>query len=138
MAKHILYDASVVLNGVNLSDHVESVEYEAEINDQPAAAMGDDEDYAMPGTRVIKDIKLNMYQDFAASKTYATLMPLWTARSTFTATIKPTSGANASTNPAFSVSVFIKSFPVVSGKRGDRHMSQVVLKPAGISSIATS
>lgn len=138
MAKHVLTDASVVINGVDLSDHCESVEYEVETNDQPAAAMGELEDYSMPGTRVVKDIKLNMYQDFAASKTYATLMTLWTNRSTFTTTIKPTSSANATTNPAFSLSTFIKSFPVISGKRGDRHMSPVVLKPASVSSIATS
>lgn len=138
MAKHVLYNASVVLNSVDLSDHVESVEYAVETNDAPAAAMGDAEDYSMPSTRVVKDIALNMYQDFAASKTYATLMTLWTNRTTFTATVKADSGANATTNPAFSVSVFIKSFPVVSGKRGEGHMTQVVLKPAGISSIATS
>lgn len=138
MAKHVLYNASVVLNSVDLSDHVDSVELKASMNDQPAAAMGDVEDYAMPGTRVIDDITLNMYQDFAASKTYATLMTLWTNRTTFTATIKADSGANATTNPAFSVSVFIKSFPIVSGKRGDGHMTQVVLKPAAAMSIATS
>lgn len=138
MAKHVLYNASVVLNSVDLSDHVDSVELKASMNDQPAAAMGDVEDYAMPGTRVIDDITLNMYQDFASSKTYATLMTLWTNRTTFTATIKADSGANATTNPAFSVSVFIKSFPIVSGKRGDGHMTQVVLKPAAAMSIATS
>ena len=86
MAKHVLYNASVVLNSVDLSDHVDSVELKATLNDQPAAAMGDVEDYSMPGTRVIDDITLNMYQDFAASKTYATLMTLWTNRTTFTAT----------------------------------------------------
>lgn len=138
MAKHVLYNASVVLNSVDLSDHVDSVELKASMNDQPAAAMGDVEDYAMPGTRVIDDITLNMYQDFASSKTYATLMTLWTNRTTFTATIKADSGANATTNPAFSVSVFIKSFPIVSGKRGDGHMTQVVLKPAAVMTIATS
>lgn len=138
MAKHVLYNATVSLNGVDLSDHVESVELGVEINDQPAAAMGDAEDYAMAGTRVVRDITLNMFQDFASSKTYATLMTLWTNRTSFNAVIKADSGANAPTNPQFTVSVFIKSFPVVSGKRGDAHMSQVVLKPAGTLSIATA
>lgn len=138
MAKHILYNASVVLNGVDLSDHVESVEFVPALNSQNAAAMSDVEDYSMPGTRVIGDISLNMYQDFAASKTYATLMTLWTNRTTFNAVIKADAGANATTNPQFTVAVFVKSFPVVSGSRGDRHMTQVVLAPAGVMSIATS
>jgi hypothetical protein len=138
LAKHVLYNASVVLNSVDLSDHVDSVSFVVTINGQAAAAMADAEDYSMPGTRVVSDITLNMYQDFAASKTYATLMTLWTNRTSFNAVIKADSGANATTNPQFTVSCFIKSFPVVSGNRGDRHMTQVVLAPAGILAIATS
>lgn len=135
MAKHILYDASVVLNSVDLSDHVESIEYTLQINKQAAAAMSEVEDYSMAGTRVIGDITLTMYQDFASSKTYATLQGLWTNRTTFTAVVKPTSSSASATNPSFSVSVFIASFPVVSGSRGDRHMSQLVLAPASVMAI---
>jgi len=136
VAKHVLYNPTVSLNGVDLTDHVESVSFVSTINGQPAAAMGDVEDYAMPGTRKVSPITLNMFQDFASSKTYATLMTLWTNRTSFNAVIKPDSGAAASTNPQFTVSVFISSFPVVSGKRGDAHMSQLVLEPAGIMSIS--
>lgn len=138
MAKHILYNASVTLNSVDLSDHVESVEFSVQTNAQPAAAMADVEDYSMPGTRVVGDITLNMYQDFASSKTYATLMTLWTNRTSFNSVIKADAGATAATNPSFTTSVFISSYPVVSGTRGDRHMTQVVLKPAGIMSIAVA
>ena len=41
MAKHILYDAEVVVNSVDLSDHVESVEFPAGLNSHPAAAMSE-------------------------------------------------------------------------------------------------
>lgn len=136
MAKHILYNASVTLNSVDLSDHVESVEYTLQINAQAAAAMSEVEDYSMPGTRVVGDISLNMYQDFASSKTYQTLQGLWTNRTSFNAVVKPDSASAATTNPQFTVSVFIKSFPVVSGSRGDRHMTQLVLAPAGVMSIS--
>lgn len=138
MAKHVLYNASITLNSVDLSDHVESVSFTVELNDQDAAAMQDVEDYSMPSTRKVSDIKFKMYQDFASSKTYATLMTLWTNRTSFNAVIKADSGANATTNPQFTVSSFIKSFPVVDGKRGDRHMTDLVLKPAGVMTIATS
>jgi hypothetical protein len=138
MAKHVLYNASVVLNAVDLSDHVDSVSFVVGLNDAPSAGMTEAEDYSMQGTRVVSDITLNLFQDFAASKVYATLMTLWTNRTAFNAIIKADSGANATTNPQFTVSVFIKTFPVVSGKRGDGHMTQLVLKPAGALSIATS
>jgi hypothetical protein len=131
MAKHVLYDASVVLNSVDLSDHCESVAFVVTINGQAAAAMSEAEDYEMPGTRKVSDITLTMYQDFASSKVYATLMTLWTNRTTFNAAIKATSSAPSATNPLFTVATFIRTFPVVNGNRGDRHMSQLVLAPAG-------
>lgn len=138
MAKYVSYNASVVLNAVDLSDHVESVSFVVTLNDQPGAAMSDVEDYSIAGTRKVSPITLNMYQDFAASKVYATLMTLWTNRTSFNAVIKADSGANATTNPQFTVSVFISSFPVLDVTRGQRHMSQVVLTPAGVLAIATS
>jgi len=138
VAKHILYNASVTLNSVDLSDHVESVELKVETASQPAAAMGDIEDYSIPGTRAVSDITINLFQDFASSKTYATLMTLWTNRTSFNAVIKADAGSKAPTNPEFTTSVFIKSFPVVSGKRGDTHMTQLVLAPAAAMSIATA
>ena len=98
--------------------------------------MQDVEDYSMPSTRKVSDIKIKLYQDFASSKTYATLMTLWTNRTSFNAVIKADSGANATTNPQFTTSVFISQFPVVSGTRGDRHMTQVVLKPAAVMTIS--
>lgn len=138
MAKHVLYQPVITLNGVDLTDHVESVSFSVTLNDQPAAAMGDVEDYSMAGTRKVSDISLNMFQDFAASETYATLMTLWTNRTSFNCVMKPDNAATSATNPQFTVSVIISSFPVISGKRGDGHMSQVVLKPAGIMTIAVA
>lgn len=136
MAKHVFYNASVLLNSVDVSDRVESVEFTLGINGQPAAAQGEVQDYEMPGTQTISDITLNMYQDFAASKTYATIKPLWANRATFNAVIKPDAGGVAATNPQFTVPVFIKAFPPISATRGDRHMTQVVLGIGGVLQIA--
>lgn len=138
MAKHILYNAYITLNAVDLSDHDNRLEFVVGINDQPAAAMGDAEDYSMPGTRKVSPIQAEFYQDFAASKVYATLMALWTARSTFNCVMKPDAGATATTNPQFTVSVFLSNMPVISGERGNRHMTAVTLMPAGVLAIATA
>lgn len=138
MAKHVLYNASVVVNSVDLSDHVESVTYEEGIEGQRADAMSETQKYEMPGLIEISDITVNFYQDYAASKVYATIHPLVVARSTFTVTVKADAGANATTNPAFSITCFVRKAPFVSGSHGERHMSQVTFAPAGVQSIATS
>lgn len=138
MAKHVLYNADVVVNGVNLSDHVESVSYEEGLNGQMASAMGEAQDYEMPSTIKIGDITINFYQDFAAAKVYATIHPLVVNRSTVNLSIKADAGANATTNPQFTIPVFVRNKPVFNGTRGDRHMTQVVFAPAGLQTVATS
>jgi hypothetical protein len=138
VAKHIFYNNSLVVNGVDLSDHVESFSLEAGINKQAAAAMGEIQDYDMPGTQVITDPTVTFYQDYATAKVYQTLVGLYTNRTVFNIVAKADAGANAPTNPAWTVPVFISKMPVMMGKRGDRHMAAVTLAPAGLATIAIS
>jgi hypothetical protein len=138
MAKHIFYNCSLIVNSVDLSDHVEQFTLEAGMNKQAAAAMGEIQDYDMPGTQVITDPAVTFYQDYATAKVYQTLVALFSARSTFNIVAKADSGANAPTNPAWTVPVFILKMPVMMGKRGDRHLAAVTLAPAGLATIATS
>lgn len=135
MAKHILYNASLVVNGVDLSDHVEKISYTEGLNSQAAAAMSEAQDYEMPSTIKISDISVTFYQDFAANKVYQTIHPLVAARSTFNIVVKADSGAAASTNPQFTIAVFVRNNPVFNGSRGDRHMVDVVFAPAGAQAI---
>jgi hypothetical protein len=129
---------SFVANSVDLSDHVEQLTLEANTNKQVAAAMQDLVDYDMPGTLMISDIAVTFYQDYAVAKVYATIETVWAARSTFNVVCKADAGANAATNPAWTIPVFVLKMPVMMGKRGDRHMTACVLAPAGAYSIATS
>lgn len=138
MAKHVLYNASVVVNSVDLSDHDNQLEYTVGLNGQPAAAMGEVQDYEMPGTQTVSPIKAKFFQDFASGKVYATLMPLYTNRTTFNIVMKTDAGATSGTNPAHTVPVFIGSMPIISGTRGDAHMIDVTFTPAGLLSVATS
>lgn len=138
MAKHIFYDPSITVNSVDLSAHTKRISFVVTIVGQPASAVNDLEDYEMPGLRKVSPITVDFYQDFAASKTYATLNGLWTNRTSFNVVIKNSSGAVSATNPSFTVSCFISSFPIVAGTHGESHMSQCVFAPAGALTIATS
>lgn len=138
MAKHVLYNSSLTVNGVDLSDHVKSISYTEGLNDADAAAMTEVQDYSMPGTINISDVTVTFFQDYASAKVYATIHPLVIARTTFNIIVKADAGANATTNPAFTLPVFVKTNPFVNGTRGDGHMIQVVFKAAGVQSVATS
>ncbi len=136
MAKHVLYDVSLTVNGVDLSDHVESVSFVATTNGQAAAAMSEVNDYEMPGTLKLSDPQVTFYQDYASAKVYATLQAAWAARTTFNIVAKPTSSAASATNPQWTIPVFVKTHPVLAASRGDRHMAPVVFGVAGAHSIS--
>lgn len=130
MAKHVLYDAVVTVNSVTLTDRVESISWNTGIAKQPAAAMSEAQSYSMAGVQEVDDIEIVFYQDYANSNVYQTLTALYQARTTFILTAKAASGADAATNPNFTISVFIGKMPFINGKRGDRHMAPVTFVPA--------
>src|SRR5262245_62507452 len=111
--KHVLWDVSLKIDDVDLSDHVESIEITVGINKQAAAAMSELQDYSMAGTITITDPKVTFYQDYAASKVYATLMTAWQARTTFDVIAKPASGISSPTNPQWTIPCFVGEMPVI-------------------------
>lgn len=136
--KHILWDVSLKIDDQDLSDHVESLEFTVGTNKQAAAAMTEIQDYSMAGTLTITDPKVTFYQDYATSKVYATLIAAWKDRTTFNVVAKPNSGPAAEDNPEWTVPCFVGEMPVMTGTRGDRHMSAVTLTVAGVFAIATT
>jgi hypothetical protein len=134
--KHVLYDVSLVLNSVDLSDHVDSVEFHVGTNKQPGAAMGTLQDASIAGTLTVSDPKMTFFQDYNTSKVYQTMLALWQARTTFNVVAKASSAAKGPTNPEWTIPVFIAEMPLMTGGRGDRHMAPVTLAVAGDLSIA--
>lgn len=135
MAEFVFTDASVVINAVDLSDHVRQVtlNYSAELQDD--TAMGDDTRSRIGG---LKDwsMELEFNQDFAAAEVDVTLFPL--VGSTFTVTLKPTSAAVSATNPSYSGTGILESYPPLGGSVGDLATTSVTIQAAGTLTRATS
>ncbi len=137
--KHMLYDVTLTVNSVNLSDHVESIEWMTQTNSGRGDAMGDTQQYDMALLLQVTDIKVTFYQDFAAAKVYATLYAAWSVPQTyFNVVAKASSAATSATNPQFTISCFVKSMPLIKGTHGDRHMADATFGVAGNLAVATS
>jgi hypothetical protein len=136
--KHMLWDVVLKIGTVDLSNHVESVEFTVGINSQAAAAMGEIQDYSMGGTLTITDPKVTFYQDFAAASVYATLQTAWAARTVFDLIGQAASGVSSPTNPKWTIPCFVGEAPVISGTRGDRHMTSITFAVAGAYTVNTS
>src|SRR3954469_1581700 len=99
MAIFTLTDATVIINGVTLSDHADSVT----VNDGRDAV--DITAFGATNKAVAKglgdaSISIEMFQDFAAGKTHATLQPLLGSSTPVAVEVRATSAGRSATNPA--------------------------------------
>ena len=135
MAKFVLNDASVVINSVDLSDHVSSVTLDITSDEILTTAMGSDFNTRLGG---LKDgsLSLEFQNDFAASEVDATLWPLLGTVTTFE--VKPTSDAVSATNPKYSGSVLINNVQPLANGVGELATMSVTFPTSGTISRATS
>lgn len=117
MGHLILRDASVVFNGVDMSDHVASVEINTSREDGDDTAMGAEGKSRLAGLRD-ESISLTLRQDFAASEVDATFWPVYIAGTAVTVVIKPTSAAVGAGNPSFTASVLVLEYAPLAGEVG--------------------
>ena len=131
MAVEILKSCSVTINAVDLSSLVESVQITHAAERVEITSMGmTSRRYA---TGLAADaMSINFYNDFAATKTEATLYPL--VGTTTTVIVKPASGATSATNPTYTYSnAFVESHtPLGTGKVGEVPMTQITLSGGDI------
>src|SRR5215831_9967448 len=100
MAIAVLTNAQVFIGGVDVSDHVSKVTLEDTRDTVEITAMGA---VNKAVTKGLGDGKatIDFFQDFAASKTHATLQPLIGSTAGTSVEVRPVNGARSTTNPAF-------------------------------------
>lgn len=118
MAKQILRDCVIVVNGVDFSDHTSSVEITAEKDDIDTTSFDGSGRERKAGLQD-NSFVINFQQDFAASEVDATLWPLWNAETEFTVAIKPTTAAISTTNPEYSGTCILLEYSPLNGDVGE-------------------
>jgi len=118
MAITVLTNAQVIVNGVDLSDHVDQVTVEDMRDSVEVTAMGASNKAYTKGLGDAK-ITVEFFQDFAAGKTYATLQPLIGNTSTIQIEVRPVNAARSATNPGMVLQAYLMTFNSLDGKVGD-------------------
>src|SRR5215467_4636742 len=118
MAISVLTDAFVQINGVTLSDHASKVTVEDNRDSVDITAMGATSKAVTKGLGDAK-ITVDLFQDFAAGKTHATLQPLLASSTPVTIEVRPTSGARSTTNPAALMSGLLMNYNFIDGGVGE-------------------
>lgn len=136
MAKFVMRDGFVEVNGVDLSDHCSSVTVESTADDVDLTA------FTTAGYREFgvgfksATISATFFQDFAPSSVHQTLQPLYDAGGTFNVTVKASQAATSGSNPEISLPVArMFGYNPLAGGVGDASTFDVEFRNAGTAGI---
>jgi hypothetical protein len=130
MAKIVLRDAFIQVDGVDLSDHASSVTIETKFDLQDATGFGSRFKANLQGLGDAT-ATVNFLQDFDAASVDATLWPLSQSGEPFEIVVKPTSAAVSETNPSYTMQAILSTYNPLDGKVGDVSATQVAFNNAG-------
>jgi hypothetical protein len=131
MARIVLTDVSVLINNVDLSDHISSVEISKSIDEVETTAFGDKGRTRIGGLED-SSITLDFHQDFAAASVEATIAPL--VGGTAGIKIRPlgTATGPSAANPEYSGTVLITEWTPIGGAVGDLATASVTWPVSGV------
>jgi len=118
MAITVLTDCHVIVNSVVLSDHAAQVTIEDNRTEVDITAFGATNKTVTKGLGDGK-ITIEMFQDFAAGETHATLQPLIGSTTAVPVEIRPTSAARSATNPAALMQGLLMNYNMLAGSVGE-------------------
>lgn len=127
MAIHVLTNASLVYNSIDLSAYVRSITVTMSSEDVDITAMGATARAHAAGLRDDR-IEVEFFQDFAASKVDATIVAQQ-GGSGATMVIKPTTAAVSSTNPSYTLTAVPFDYQPMSGTVGEANTINVTFLP---------
>lgn len=124
----VLFDAFILINSVNVSDHGNKVEVPFSVDEEDTTAFGQQWKARVGG---LKDASLNIdfFNDFVAAQLDATMFALLGTVTTFE--VRPTSGARSTANAAYTGSIFVKEWKPIFGSVGKLAVSSVSFPTSG-------
>lgn len=131
MAKHVLRNATISVNGTDLSDHCSSVTLEDSADEIDFTSFGAS-NYRehSPG---MKDatVTAEFFNDFAAASVDAVLSACYSSSTAFPVVVKADSAAVSSTNPSFTLSSKLYTYSPLSGGVGEANTTSATFRLSG-------
>lgn len=138
MARIVLTDAKVTINGVNLSDHIASITLNESADVVETTAFSNTAKTRVAGLRD-NSVTLEFHQDFASSSVEATINGTSSLVGTVTSiVVQPTSSAVGATNPTYSFSALVSEWTPLNGSVGELSTASVTWPISGAITKAVS
>lgn len=132
MARIVLTDAKVTINGVNLSDHLASITINESVDVVETTAFSSTAAKTRVGGLRDNSVTLEFHQDFAAASVEATINGTSSLVGTLTTiVVQPTSSAVGATNPSYTFSALVSEWTSLSGSVGELSTASVTWPISG-------
>jgi hypothetical protein len=118
MAKYIIDDPVVTIDGDDHSDHFSSVTIEAEFERVSVTAFGADFNEYLSGLGEAT-ITIEAFQDHATNELDQNMWPIYINKTPVEITVRPTSAAVSSQNPEYSMTGVLSTYAPISGAKGE-------------------
>lgn len=129
MAKLVLTDAKVVINSVNLSDHITNITLDTKTDVVETTGFSQTSKNRVAGL-IDNTVTLDFVQDFASASVEATIYPL--IGTVVAMTVAPTSGADVITsNPTYSFNALVSDWTPLKGAVGQLSTASVTWSISG-------
>ncbi len=131
MTEFVLDDAEIVINSIDLSDHVLSATLNITRDLPEDTSMGDFTTTRLAGVRDWS-LEVTFKQDFDSGSVDATLWGVYNGDAAVAVTIKPDkTAATSGTNPKYTGSAHLETYPAVGGAHGDVAQVSVTFQANG-------
>lgn len=131
MAKYVLTDPFVNIDGVDYSAAFKSGEFNLSRAELDAAAGGDDTEIKKLGLRQIS-LRLTMFQDYTDNALDEALFNIWNGEDTVPIRIRPSkTDAISAANPEYQFDAVLPSYQPIKGQHGQMVMTDPVFAAAG-------
>ena len=138
MARIVLTDAKVTINGVNRSDHIASITINQSNDVVETTAFSNTAKTRVAGL-ADNSVTLEFHQDFASSNVEATINGSTSLVGTVTAiVVTPTSGSVSATNPSYSFNALVAEWTPLNGSVGELSTASVTWPISGAITKATA
>lgn len=136
MARLVLTNAYITINGVDLSDHIASVTLTTNRDVVETTAFSSTPARTRIGGLADNSVALEFHQDYATSNVEATIYPL--LGTTTAIVVKPNGSSTSSTNPSYSFSALVSEWTPLNGAVGELATASVTWNIDGAITKATS
>ena len=130
MAKTVLTAPYILINAVDYSTIVKSVELNITREQLDAAAGGDDTAIKKLGLRNIT-LRVNFFQDYADNGLDESLYDIWDAEVAVALELRPSTDAVGVTNPSYELNVVLPDYAPLSAQHGAMIMTSPTFVAAG-------